>query len=101
MADLNLRNVTEELVKGLKMEAARRGTTMREYCVLVLEQSLGIDASAKASEKMNREYVDPEIVVQQPQEVNESKRKCPKGDFCMLKKGMKYCNYCFQAKVGK
>jgi hypothetical protein len=31
-------------------------------------------------------------------EVYESRRKCPKGDFCMLKKGMKYCNYCFKAR---
>jgi plasmid stability protein len=33
MADLNLRNVSEELIRGLKIEAAERGVTMREVAV--------------------------------------------------------------------
>ena len=38
MADLNIRNISPELKQDIKIAAAKRGQTLREYCIKVLGQ---------------------------------------------------------------
>lgn len=37
MSDLNLRGVSQELVRRLKVRAAEKDMTLRDYCVMVLD----------------------------------------------------------------
>lgn len=54
MADLNLRNISPELIAKLKSNAALNGCTLRDYCIIVLsgwqEPPKAFDWKAKLAE---------------------------------------------------
>jgi hypothetical protein len=50
MSVLNLRGVPEELVRSLKVRAAQRGVSLREYCVECLRREVGIVLGVAADE---------------------------------------------------
>lgn len=50
MSVLNLRGVPEELVRSLKVRAAQRGVSLREYCVECLRKEVGIVLGVAADE---------------------------------------------------
>ena len=66
--DLNLRNVPEGLVKRLKVEAAGRGVTLREYCLGLLGGKEVVGVKVGLSE--------PERVLESPVVQVVSSRRC-------------------------
>lgn len=73
--DLNLRNVPDELVKAIKVEAAGRGVTLRELCLEKLS-SEGTTAPVKRSEGES-EPVQVAVRVREPEREVAKERPDP------------------------